>query len=354
LPTTTAEPDRTTDPTTTTPPSQDRPERLFLVWSPGGLVPNAEARLEARLRGANATTFVTGLEWLTDTDVGPTPPPGYAFPIDVAYVEPNEYSRLMGSSRLLEPLMKGTIVFGETGARSDDASEVTFGERRLAVSATVPAEQIQGYEAMLAAPAPRGWGASFLLVRTEERAPAIERVAAPLSDRPIAVVREGDAPYLRYAHSTSPQARFKEVLGEFAARPLPDGTVEIDPRWVARNIVEKTMPLLGRVRCHRRLFPQLRLALNEIGAQGLGSQVKTDQFAGCFSPRFIGRDPDGRLSAHSWGAAVDINAAENPLGRPPTMHDGVVHAFMAAGFKWGGEWLIPDGMHFEWARELGA
>lgn len=327
---------------------------MFLVWSPGGLVPDAEARLEAALGRANATTLVTGLEWLTDTDSGRTPPPGFAFPIDVAYVEPTEYSLVMGSLRLLEPLMKGAVVFAQPGARNDEASTVKFGERRLLVTATLPQEQLQGYEAMLAAPAPRGWGASFILVRTDAKVPEVERAAAPLSDRPIAVVQEGDAPYLRYAHSATPQARFKEVLGEFAARPHPDGTVEIDPRWVDANIVERRVPLLGDVSCHRELFFQLDVALNEISAQGLEPHVKADQFAGCFSPRFIGRDPNGRLSAHAWGAALDINASENPLGRPPTMHEGVVHAFMAAGFNWGGEWLIPDGMHFEWARELGA
>ena len=327
---------------------------MFLVWSPGGLVPNAEARLEAALRRANATTLVTGLEWLTDTDSGPTPPPGYAFPIDIAYVEPDEYSRVMGSARLLEPLTKGTIVFGESGARNDDAGAIEFGKRRFSVSGTLPDEQIQGYEAVLTAPAPPGWGASFILVRTDAGRAALERAAAPLSDRPIAVVREGDAPYLRYAHSTSPQARFKEEFGEFAARPNTDGTVEIDPQWVADNIVERSVPLLGEVRCHRKLIQQLRLALSEIETEGLGPQVKGDQFAGCFSPRFIGRDPNGRLSTHSWGAALDLNAAENPLGRRPTMQGGIVGAFLAAGFNWGGEWLIPDGMHFEWARELGA
>lgn len=348
-----AEPDRTARTTPSTGP-QDRLERLFLVWSPGGLIPDAEARLEATLRRANATTLVTGLEWLTNTDSGPTPPPGYAFPIDIAYVEPDEYSRVMGSARLLEPLTKGTIVFGESGARNDDASAIKFGKRRFAVSATLPDEQIQGYEALLSSPAPPGWGASFLLVRTDARSSAIERAAAPLSERPIAVVREGDAPYLRYAHSTSPQARFKEVFGEFAARPNTDGTVEIDPRWVAANIVERQVPILGEVQCHRDLFFQLRVALNQIRTEGNARHVKAEQFAGCFSPRFIGRDPNGRLSAHAWGAALDINAAGNPLGQPPTKHEGIVGAFMGAGFNWGGEWLIPDGMHFEWARELGA
>ena len=317
------------------------------------MIAGAEARLEAELGHADATTLVTGTAWLSDATGGPTPPPGYAFPIDAVYVEPDEYRRVAGHDT--PKLGTRTIVFSATGRRGRERDlRVTLDGASYRQTALIDDEAALGYEAMLAAPAPRTWDASFLLVRTEASARALRDAAAGLSDRPIAVVREGDAPYLRYAHSTSPPARFKEVLGEFAAKPLPDGTAAIDPRWVADNIVERPVPLLGTVRCHRGLFDQLRLALTEIRTAGHAADVHPEQFAGCFSPRFIGYDRDGRLSAHAWGAAVDINAAENPLGRKPSMDPAVVDAFRAAGFNWGGDWLIPDGMHFEWARDLGA
>lgn len=323
------------------------------MWSPGGLIAGAEARLEAELGHADATTLVTGTAWLSDATGGPVPPPGFGFPIDVAYIEPDEYRRVTGHNAT--GLGERTVVFSETGQRTRERHlRVTLDGTSYRRTAVITDEAALGYEAMLAAPAPRTWDASFLLVRTQAPAVAVRDGAAGLSDRPIAVIREGDAPYLRYAHSTSPQARFKEVLGEFAARPLPDGTVAIDPRWVAGNIVERPVPLLGNVRCHRDLLAQLRLALTEIRRAGSAAEVHPEQYAGCFSPRFIGRDPAGRLSAHAWGAAVDVNAAENPLGRTPAMDPAVVNAFRAAGFNWGGEWLVPDGMHFEWARELGA
>ena len=325
------------------------------MWAPGGFRPDAEEQVEAVGPGTNATTLVTGTKWLENASSGPLPPRGYAFPMDIAYVEPEDYARVIAEPGLLSLLDRDTIVFGESAQRtakgilSVQLDGVGYTARSL-----VPDEQIQGYEAVLAAPAPPGWGASFLLVRTPIRKSSLGDVARRLSDRPVAVVQEGDTTYLRYAHSTTPYVFFKDDLGEFAARPRPDGSLEIDPSWVKQKIVSKAVPLIGRVRCNEEFIPQLTAALRTIQGERLARFLKVEQYAGCYNPRFIGRDPDGRLSAHAWGAAVDLNAAENPLGQEPAMHPRVVQAFLSAGFVWGGDWMIPDGMHFEWARSQGA
>ena len=54
-------------------------------------------------------------------------------------------------------------------------------------------------------------------------------------------------------------------------------------------------------------------------------------------------------SLHSWGVAVDVNAAWNPfvVGKKPTLSEGFVKCFTDAGFDWGGTWKRPDGMHFQ-------
>jgi hypothetical protein len=96
--------------------------------------------------------------------------------------------------------------------------------------------------------------------------------------------------------------------------------------------------------------PQLRDALQAARAAGVGSEIDPAQFAGCYSARFIGRDPDARLSHHSWGIAVDFNALENPTGVRPRLDRDVVEIVERHGFTWGGRWLVPDGMHFEWVR----
>lgn len=53
------------------------------------------------------------------------------------------------------------------------------------------------------------------------------------------------------------------------------------------------------------------------------------------------------LSLHSFGVAVDLNAAWNGFGAKPTLSAGFVKCFTDAGFEWGGTWNTPDGMHFQ-------
>ena len=62
----------------------------------------------------------------------------------------------------------------------------------------------------------------------------------------------------------------------------------------------------------------------------------------------MARSPTAPPSNHAYGAAVDINAPENPYGAAPTMDPRIVRIFEAHGFLWGGDFLIPDGMHFEY------
>jgi hypothetical protein len=53
------------------------------------------------------------------------------------------------------------------------------------------------------------------------------------------------------------------------------------------------------------------------------------------------------LSVHSWACAIDVNASENGLNRPPKLSKKFVKCFKDAGFIWGGDFKRPDGMHFE-------
>lgn len=81
---------------------------------------------------------------------------------------------------------------------------------------------------------------------------------------------------------------------------------------------------------------------------------------GCFNPRpkrtksvegvsIIGWDSG--LSLHTVAAAVDINAARNPMRKPLTtdMPPLFVDCFVREGFAWGGLFPTPDAMHFQWA-----
>lgn len=87
-------------------------------------------------------------------------------------------------------------------------------------------------------------------------------------------------------------------------------------------------------------------AMREVERAGLGPSIHTT--AGCFSARTVARSPTNPPSFHAYGAAVDINAPENAFGATPTMDPRIVRIFERLGFNWGGNFLIADGMHFEY------
>ena len=140
-----------------------------------------------------------------------------------------------------------------------------------------------------------------------------------------------------------------EAVGSFRYTPDDDGTVDVDPAWVAANIRTEEVPILGRVTCHRVMLPQLRGALTEIAERGLTDRIHPDEYAGCFYPRFIANDPRRGLSLHSWGIAFDLNTPGNQRGTAGEIDREVVDIFKSWGFGWGGDWSYTDPMHFELA-----
>jgi hypothetical protein len=140
------------------------------------------------------------------------------------------------------------------------------------------------------------------------------------------------------------------TIGTMNFRILSNGFIDPDDSWVAANITTASVPILGSVSCHRILIPQLGAALGEIQEAGLASEIRPGDYAGCYVPRFIDRDPRRGLSMHAFGLAVDLNTSTNQLGTRGDMHPDVVAIFVKWGFRWGGYWSRPDPMHFELSR----
>jgi hypothetical protein len=138
------------------------------------------------------------------------------------------------------------------------------------------------------------------------------------------------------------------AVGSFSYTANPDGTVTPDPAWVAAKITTEEMPIIGRVTGNRVMLPQLRAALNEVVMNKLSSSIY--HYDGCYVPRFIARDPSKGLSFHTFGTAIDLNAADNYRGIAGKMDRRVVAIFKRWGFAWGGDWNYTDPMHFELAR----
>lgn len=139
-------------------------------------------------------------------------------------------------------------------------------------------------------------------------------------------------------------------IDPFSYTDFGDGTIRIDPKWVARWIVRVELPRVGRAYVNRVMAPQLLAAMQELEQRGLIDHLDPSQFAGGWVARHIDWNPRKPLSMHAWGLAVDFNSRDNALGARPRMDPAVVEVFERWGFSWGGRWARPDGMHFELAR----
>lgn len=139
------------------------------------------------------------------------------------------------------------------------------------------------------------------------------------------------------------------LFGTFSYLVNADGTIRQDPSWVRRYIVSARVPVFGSVTCHRMMIPQLAAALGEVQRLGLASAIDRTQYGGCYVARKILWDPANPVSMHAWGLAIDINVSTNGYGARPQLDPRVVRVFERWGFRWGGRWKTPDGMHFELA-----
>ncbi|MGI8706798.1 MAG: M15 family metallopeptidase [Actinomycetota bacterium] len=338
--------------------------QVLLAWSQG-LPPDAETRLEAIPGVSDATTVRAGLDWIVnskDADGGVVdrPPDGYAIPMEVAVVEPAEYARFVppGERSAILALRRGNMLLSDTSTelrRGGTGLRLRMRDRVSTVSGVLSDIAANGYEGIMSGATPPAWQGveTFVLahIKHHARKRVSRAVRSMLPAGQVARIRvEGETPFLRYGDAVLPQLLVKKNFGEFSAQPQSDGTLRIDPRWVRENIRSERVPVLGEITCHRNVFPQMRRALGEARATGAAYAINKDQFGGCFGPRFISRDPTGRISHHAWGIAFDLNVAENPVGSKPNLNQGLVQVIEKWGFTWGGRWLIPDGMHFEWKR----
>ncbi len=133
--------------------------------------------------------------------------------------------------------------------------------------------------------------------------------------------------------------------------------------WNVPEYVWQLIPSIPRrIYCNKEMIVPLEAAFLNIINRGLADELRT--WDGCFQVRAIrgyeelvkklitqGDIEKAMLymSIHSWGIAIDINAAWNGLGKKPQMSKELVKCFTDVGFEWGGDWRRMDGMHFQLA-----
>lgn len=137
------------------------------------------------------------------------------------------------------------------------------------------------------------------------------------------------------------------VNGKWAQETRWCSVVPVPSRLNGWKNVATGMPV-AHIYCNKDMQPPLWQALCNIQDRGLALELLT--FDGCFEIRDVRGDP-GHPSTHSYGLAIDINAATNVLGEKPTLSPELAACFTDAGFVWGASFSRCDGMHFSFAWE---
>jgi len=146
---------------------------------------------------------------------------------------------------------------------------------------------------------------------------------------------------------------------EFYGNPRGNGGT-VCPKWFDENIVHVKVPFamhmgsdkIWNISIHRKCAASLLTVLQRVTTPILQrNDPKDNEFDGSFCFRKM--RGGNNLSMHSWGCAIDLDAANNPLGSHKfrfTADHPWVKEFKAEGWTWGGEWTSPDAMHFQAAR----
>ncbi len=183
----------------------------------------------------------------------------------------------------------------------------------------------------------------------------VETAAAENNLNNTAAVSRGIKPDNNYP-KLSP---VRGIFGQFYYRDTYGGRIEIDPGWVAENIVTIKLPGLNtQVQVHKAAQDYFIKAFEYIAngtAMVNGKEIPLlnliHTMDGTFVTRHVNWNSSKGLSNHSWGIAIDINASDHFRYIDPSLepHDPNLilweKAFKPAGFSWGNSYA--DSMHYE-------
>lgn len=346
-------------------------QQVLLAWGPDPL-PAELAAAVSTLDGVERATSVrhatvgfSGSE--VDGRPGPGPASGLAVPVDLVAVDPAEYPAFVPPDLAATFAGLGTrdVVLGRTGAqlrglgvgariRLEPLDVAVRPTITFTVTAVVDDAVIGGAELAVGPEAGRELGLErdrYLLVAHHGDRATIEEGIRPLVGGALRFRGPGETPYLRDGDAVLPQAIVKATFGEFGVDER-DVFVQ-DPAWLAANLVEADLPVLGRVRCHRAVLDDLRAAMDQIEREHLAYLIDpTPSSRACFYPDVIERT--GALSRGCWGIAVVLNSVKNPTGSGSVQDPRVVAILEEHGFTWGGDFLVPEPAYFEHVGSPGA
>lgn len=332
----------------------------------------AMGQAAASVGGFSAPLRVGALGMVRITRAGVTvhaPPAGYLVPTVFIGMPRAALAGIMGAD-VSSVLTRDTVILNELGAEITGAivgdviamSAKNGSVQEFTIVGIRPYSQIGSSELVMNTDAVARLGATF---DTEVVAWGFSsRDAFDEAVRLSGLVGRHETKVSRSWDASSPDRTLstlvvKSLIGEPWYRFNSDGSISMHPEWEAANlpparvVLNPTIPI--RARCHLQVAEAISAALADVVAAGLSAQIEVDNanlYGGCFNARFNRLSGQiGSLSRHAYAIALDTNTVSNCQGCIPAMHCGVVRIFRKHGFAWGGNFLRPDGMHFEWIGE---
>ena len=297
----------------------------------------------------------------------PGPLGSWYFPTSVTALPLDSIGAAMGRE-VSKFISAGTVVMGATsaslsGAQAGDVLDLASADGSIVqfiVGRVAPDAEVGGTEIVMSTAQADLLGAtiptSVLIYGQFDRTSLDAALAARgLSTDPKTRVRRSWDPI--DPDGTIGLAKTKKLLGELAYSLTASGAMLVDSAWQAAYIPgREPYPTGVRAACNNSIKADLAAALQAVVDAGLAGSIDVNNantFGGCFGPRFtrIVGTQLGTLSRHTWGQAFDTNTVSNCQGCVPQMDCRVVRIFRAHNFAWGGNFLLPDGMHFEWVGE---
>ena len=340
--------------------------QVMLAWTPEPLSEQFSDAVAQLPEVSSVAPVASQTVWLTDAASADGRaveqlPTGQAIPLQLRAAELKSYAPLLPaeSRAQLAALGPDEVVLGVTSAgqrRVGPGATLTISDRRLRVAGVVADADIGFAEVFTSAATAARLGVTtrrylFIKPRTdavgEQIAARVRGLLPP--DAKLHVVGPAELGRLEEDDAVLPSVLQKQHFGEFAVHQPPGrgGWLRLNQDWSRRYLATEQMPILGRVTCNVAMLPALRSALDEIVDRGLSSLVDKHDFGGCYAARLIPGQGTVAISRHAWGSAIDLNVGDNPLGGPVHQDPRLVEIFRSWGFTWGGDWLVPDPMHFE-------
>ncbi len=349
------------------------------VYQTGELTaPVRDAALAAALdAGAPAITgrgFSAGLISVRrgDAVVQQSSGPGWAFPMGVTALPLESLGGVFGRA-IAAPISQGQIVMGQTsaglrGAQVGDVIDLMRADMSplsFTIGMIAADSDVGGTEILMSTQQAELLGATLdtrvLIYGTFDRA----AVDAALAQRGLSgnskvrIRRSWDAPD---PDGTLGMAHTKALMGEFDldyAHLTDLGWTAIGSAWRGAYLpaTRELYPTGIRAMCNRVIKDDLTAALQEVVDSGLAGGIdaaNANTYGGCSSGQArLARITQslGSVSRHSWGQPIDTNTTTNCQGCVPKMDCRIVRIFRKHNFAWGGNFLTPDGMHFEWVGE---